>query len=59
MKKLNKKQKALVLAIDILENVLSNMDDDDYDTYTTGEHCWGVEEIIEATNELGFLKKKI
>ena len=31
MKKLNKKQKTLVVAIDILEDVLSNMDDDDYD----------------------------
>ena len=29
MKKLNKKQKALVVAIDILEDVLSNMNDDD------------------------------
>lgn len=59
MKKLNKKQKALVLAIDILGNVLSDMTDDDYDTYTTSEHCWGDEEIIEAINELSFLKKKI
>ena len=34
MKKLNKKQKALVVAIDILEDVL---DDDDYDLYRSTE----------------------
>ena len=45
MKKLNKKQKALVVAIDILEDVL---DDDDYDLYrgTEPKECLNDQDLL-------------
>ena len=48
MKKLNKKQKTLVVAIDLLEDVLSNMDDDDYDLYigTEPKECLNDQDLL-------------
>ena len=45
MKKLNKKQKALVVVIDILEDVL---DDDDYDLYrgTEPKECLNDQDLL-------------
>ena len=46
MKKLNKKQKALVVAIDILEDVLSNMNDDDLYRGTEPKECLNDQDLL-------------
>ncbi len=59
MKKLNNQTKALNLAIDIFKNMLDDMSYDDIDIYTTDEHCYDTDEILEAVHQFEKLVKDL